>query len=77
MIKYAMPFIPLADKTGLNAQHANIPSKYDTQKKFESEYIHPILGKLEATTPAWFMGKTTKTKSRFNVPMREVYDKII
>ena len=72
-----MPFIPLADKTGLNARHANIPSKYDTQKKFESEYIHPILGKLEANWPAWIMGKDTKVLTKRDVPMREVYDKII
>lgn len=76
MIKQATPFVPLADKTGLNARHANIPSKYDTQKKFESEYVHPILGKLNPTIQNWVMGKAVKTQSEFDVPMKEVYDKI-
>lgn len=77
MIKQAMPFIPLADKTGLNARHTNIPSKSDSQRRFESEYVHPILGNLEPYRKRYANGTLPNNMFQKEVPMREVYDKII
>lgn len=77
MIKQAMPFVPLADKTGLNARHANLASKDDSQRKFESEYIHPILGNRDQYRKSYANGTLPNNMVQKEVPMREAYDKII
>lgn len=77
MIKQAMPFVPLADKTGLNALRTNIPSKSDSQRRFESEYVHPILGNLEPYRKRYANGTLPNNMFQKEVPMREAYDKII
>lgn len=75
MIKQAMPFVPLADKTGLHAQHHARQAPIIAQRKFESEYVHPILGKLEPYTNHPFnIGNNTLQRE---IPMSEAYDKII
>jgi hypothetical protein len=61
MIKYASPFVPLADKTGLHEQYRINVQAPHAQKKFESEYVHPILGKLNPTSTSYIMGKEVKT----------------
>lgn len=70
-----MPFIPLADKTGLNEQSSFKYQAPHAQEKFESEYEHPIIGKLSQLEPHPITGTPTKNKYRNYVPIREVYDK--
>lgn len=76
MIKQASPFIPLANKTGLHEQYRVRQAPYDAQRKFESEYVHPILGKLEPYTNHPTFGKVDNILHK-EIPMREAYDKII
>lgn len=75
MIKYATPFVPLADKTGLNEQSRFKYQAPRVQEKFESEYEHPIIGKLSNLEPHPITGRPTINKYRNYVPIREVYDK--
>lgn len=71
-----MPFVPLADKTGLHDQYRASIAPYNAQKKFESQYVHPILGKLEPYVNHPTLG-TVSNAIHKEVPMREAYDKII
>lgn len=71
-----MPFVPLADKTGLHDQYRASIAPYNAQKKFESQYVHPILGKKPYTNHPTF-GKVDNGIISREVPMREAYDKII
>ena len=79
MIKYASPFVPLADKTGLIEQSRFKYQAPHVQEIFESEYEHPIIGQFPAREPHPYIANETipGTKTKGNVPMREVYDKFI